>query len=350
MTSSPEPQDSRRRLTWDEWIAIVVALTGIGSVFLWALNVKVPGWDATWTPSQLLASPIAKSPAPEGTVGRPTGSLGVATLPPSQPATLPSPNAAAAPVSPPPVAQPWQFLPLAKAPQPAAPDANVTAPAPASPVPSAVAPAVPESPAVAPEPTVSASPKQFVDVPAGFWASPYIAELSRRGILTGVNDKNFQPNQPITRAEFAAMVQKGFEQPKVKQAIKFSDVPTTYRGLAAIDEAIQTGFMTGYPKQLFRPDQKIPRVQLQVALVTGLNLPPVTPSAPTLAKYGDAATVPKWATGKLATAIAAGIVVKDADATQLKPNQVATRADAAALIYQALVKAGKIKPSPNSGQ
>ncbi|MEB3293778.1 MAG: S-layer homology domain-containing protein, partial [Synechococcales bacterium] len=72
------------------------------------------------------------------------------------------------------------------------------------------------------------------------------------------------------------------------------------------------------------------------------NLKPQGDPVQALSPYTDAQAVPKWATPKLATAINAGIVGQEDD--RLEPNKPATRADAAAYIYQALVKEGKIKP------
>ncbi len=333
MTSSPEPQDSRRRLTWDEWIAIIVALTGIGSVFWWVLRPQMPGWSPSWVQSRLRSESIAlNSPvptvAPVTTIPSPVPIPKTPEPEPSNSLTLQIPSPALAL----PKVPTTTLTTPEKSPAAAPPAASPIAPAAPQPAPSAAAPTV-ESPG---------QPKNFSDVPVGFWASPYIVELSKRGVLTGFADNTFQPNQPITRAEFASMVQKAFEKPKVKPVLKFSDIPANYGGAAAIDEAIQTGFMSGYPKGLFKPDQQIPRLELQVALATGLKLPPAA-TAKALAAYTDASAVPKWATDKLGAAIAAGIVVKDADANQLKAKQVATRADAAALIYQALAKEGKVK-------
>ena len=338
MTSSPEPQDSRRRLTWDEWIAIIVALTGIGTVFWWVLRPQMPRANLGWLPAQLQVKP---------------GSIGLNSSGPTMAPGSITPSPVALPVVKGPEPEPLSPLAL-PVPSSSLAASRLTLPPTAavprvttspSPVPAAAIP--PAAVLTQPTPTVESpgQPKNFIDVPVGFWASPYIIELSKRGVLTGFADNTFQPNQPITRAEFASMVQKAFEKPKFKPTLKFSDIPANYGAAPAIDEAIQTGFMTGYPKGLFKPNQQIPRLELQVALATGLNLPP-TATNQALAAYTDANAVPKWATDKIAAAIAAGIVVSDTTAGQLKPKQVATRADAAALIYQALAKEGKVKALP----
>ena len=65
----------------------------------------------------------------------------------------------------------------------------------------------------------------------------------------------------------------------------------------------------------------------------------------TLSKFNDAQEMPKYAREKMASAVDAGLTIKDKSTNQLKPVQNATRADAAALIYEVLVKEGKITPA-----
>ncbi len=184
--------------------------------------------------------------------------------------------------------------------------------------------------------------KQFSDVPSNFWAKEAIAALSSRGIITGYADNTFNPNKAINRAEFAIIVQKAFEKPKVKDVIKFTDIKEGIPAAAAIDEATQTGFMNGYPGGVFKPDQGIPRLEMLSAIATGMSLRPQGDPTQTLARYRDAKDLPHWAVPKVSSAIEAGINIPDS--TLLEPTKTATRADAAMFIYQALVSDGKIKP------
>ena len=91
----------------------------------------------------------------------------------------------------------------------------------------------------------------------------------------------------------------------------------------------------------------IPRYQMQISLAKGLNLPLPAPKErdAVLAKFDDAGKMPKYAREKIAAAINSELVVKDKTVGKLSPMQNATRADAAVLIYQALVKEGKISPN-----
>jgi len=52
---------------------------------------------------------------------------------------------------------------------------------------------------------------RFNDI-AGHWARAYVNEAARQGWVQGYTDGTFRPNQPITRAETAAMINRMFER------------------------------------------------------------------------------------------------------------------------------------------
>ncbi len=331
MTPSPDP---RHRLTSDELIAVVVAFLGIGSVLFWGLTQN----ESEFSLGSLLNSPTA-SQAPNPIASPNSPGAAIVAIPPQASTGIGTPNAQL--LVPIPEASPQVIVPGAQVvpvPQPTAPAIVPTAPN--STLPN-VAPA-PNAP-----PAASKTPA-FSDVPATFWASDYILELSRRNILGGFSDGTFRPDAPITRAEFATIVSKAFDTPKTRQNLEFRDLPGNYWAKGAIDQSVQTGFLNGYPDGAFQPNQQIPVLQLQTALATGLKLqPPASPSQ-TLSKFEDANELPQWAQGKVAAAIDAGLVA-GSNPQKLTPNRTATRADAAALIYEALVKQGRITPPRNKG-
>lgn len=301
MTSSPEPPPSRRKLDPDELIAILVAFGSIGTIFFWAIGRSDPRFDLSSTSGGLFA-PSAPAPSPGAT--NPPG-----VNPSIAPILVPSPELIA----------PNNVPNVVPVPLPVqTPSAQVFS---------------------SPSPGVTA----FSDVPTAYWAAPYIAELTQRGVLEGFPGGTFRPDKPVTRAEFADIVSRAFDQAKTRPALQFQDIASTHWAKGSIETAVQTGFMNGYPGGVFRPNQPIPLSQLQVALVTGLNLPTPVDSAQIVGKYADAQEVPKWAVDKIATAIDAGLVSKYPDDNKLTPNRIATRADAAALVYEALAKQGKVK-------
>lgn len=190
---------------------------------------------------------------------------------------------------------------------------------------------------VAPETSASNS-DQFTDV-QGHWAQAYIGALAKRNIISGFPGGTFHPDDPVTRVQFAAIVDKAFS-PKAKQsATRFKDVSSSFWGYSAIQSAARGQFMRGYPNGDFRPNQAIPRVEVLVALANGLNFNASSTSA--LSKYRDAAQIPSWATPAVAAATQRKIVVNYPTLTQLNPARNATRAEVAAFVYQAMVNAGK---------
>ena len=189
------------------------------------------------------------------------------------------------------------------------------------------------APIVAPAPAFAQS--RFTDVPANHWARGFIEALAERNIIAGFLDNSFRPDEPVTRAQFAAMVRKAFNQSARRPAVAFVDVPADYWATPAIEEAYTTGFMSGYPGNVFRPNQNIPRVQALVSLASGLNYSASNNTA--VAFYSDAADIPEYAVSGIAAATEKQLVVNFPALQYLNPNQLATRADVAAFIYQALV-------------
>jgi parallel beta-helix repeat protein len=184
----------------------------------------------------------------------------------------------------------------------------------------------------------------FRDV-QGHWAKAYIEALAKRNIISGFPNGTFRPEERVTRVQFAAIVNKAFTPAAKRSRTEFRDVSSSFWGYEAIQSAVQGGFLKGYPEGAFKPEQPIPRVQALVALATGLGFNPG--STTTLSTYQDAAQIPSWATGSVATATQRRIVVNYPTLTQLNPNREATRAEVAAFVYQALVNAGKAEPIPS---
>ncbi len=185
----------------------------------------------------------------------------------------------------------------------------------------------------------------FKDVPVGYWAKSYIEALASRNIIAGFPDGSFRPNEPVTRAQFAAIISKAFSPAPKREAINFRDVSSQYWAYNAIQAASRGGFIAGYPDRTFKPEQQIPRVQVLVSLANGLGLSASDQNI--LSLYADAAQIPQYAAASVAAATARQLVVNYPTVRQLNPNRQATRADVAAFVYQALVNAGRAQAIPS---
>ncbi len=178
----------------------------------------------------------------------------------------------------------------------------------------------------------------FRDVPNNYWAKDFIAQLVTRGIIQGFPDGTFRPNAPVTRGQFAAMVNKAFRRIKIRDAVTFADVPSNYWGYQIIQQDYEMGFFEGGVN--FGPNQKIYRWDSLTVLTKGLNYSVQGTTEQILQVYQDGSQIPSNVREAIAAATEKGIVVNYPNRAMLKPNQLATRAEVAALIYQALVSTG----------
>lgn len=192
-----------------------------------------------------------------------------------------------------------------------------------------------------PAPAVAQTTVSFSDVSSNYWARDFIVELARRDVIAGFPDGTFRPNDPVTRAQFAAMVRKAFDKANIRNPVNFSDVASNYWAYNAIRESYAMGFLSGYPGNVFRPGQNIPREQVLVSLANGLNYS-TSNVASSLQLYNDASSISNYARNSIAAATEKSIVVNYPTVRALNPTRNATRAEVAAFIYQALVSAGQV--------
>lgn len=99
----------------------------------------------------------------------------------------------------------------------------------------------------------------FSDVHAGDWFCTAVSTMARLGVVNGYPDGRFAPNEPITRAEFAAICAR-FDQNAASGAAGYTDI----RGHWAAQEiarATELEWVYGYADSTFRPDQSITRAE-----------------------------------------------------------------------------------------
>jgi hypothetical protein len=179
---------------------------------------------------------------------------------------------------------------------------------------------------------------------AGNWAEPFIKVLIDKNIIVGYPDGTFKPDKPITRAEFAALLNKAFELQPIRESRAFRDVPANYWAAAVIDKAYRSGFLAGYPNRTFAPTQNIIRIESLVSLTNGSKLEPDGSPDRVDELFADAAQVPDYGRNALlaATQKCVSVSVSYPVNKNYDPNRIATRADVAASIHQVLVAAGRL--------
>jgi len=190
---------------------------------------------------------------------------------------------------------------------------------------------------------VSAPGTTFADI-AGAECQKAVEELAARGIINGMGDGTFAPEQTMTRAQFAAIVTRGLgleEQP----GDIFKDVPADKWYAGYIGTAYDYGIIKGRSADEFDPEGTITRQEAATMVAraaklcgmdTELNEAAVRN---VLAMFDDYLTVDNWAKASLAFCYNSGIM--DDSAMEIVPLEKIQRAEIAQMIYNMLA-AGKL--------
>ena len=105
--------------------------------------------------------------------------------------------------------------------------------------------------------------KSFSDVPTDAWYAKAVNTLSSLGMLGGYPDGTFRPDAPITRAEFAAIA-LAFAYDPASANCSYTDVSTSAWYYTYVAQATTYGWIGGYPDGSFRPNNSITRAEVAV--------------------------------------------------------------------------------------
>lgn len=102
----------------------------------------------------------------------------------------------------------------------------------------------------------------FSDVSSSDWYGTTVATLADMGIVKGYEDGTFRPNAPITRAEFAAIATRFFDETGATyEPGTFTDVTGSEWFAGAIMDAVNLGLIGGYEDGTVRPNNNITRAE-----------------------------------------------------------------------------------------
>jgi len=190
----------------------------------------------------------------------------------------------------------------------------------------------------------------FSDI-AQHWASKCIVALATQNVIKGYPNGTFRPQAVVSRAEFAALMQKALPQlPAVREAIAFIDVPPEFWASDAIAWVSERGLFSGYGDGRFLPNQTISRVQALVVLVAGISAKPASETTSQLEtaaaaqkrqqqieqNFIDASEIPAYARESVGMALEYALLESLPEPRALLPNQSASRGEVAALLCQML--------------
>lgn len=173
----------------------------------------------------------------------------------------------------------------------------------------------------------------FTDVPANHWAQAAIQYVYDNGLMTGVSDTAFAPEATTTRAMIVSMLAR-MEGVTSAADAGFTDVAADDWYATAVNWAAANGIVNGISDDTFAPNDPITREQLAAMLMNYAQWKGQDTSARAdLSGYSDAPST--WASEAVQWAVAEGLLAGVTD-DELQPQGQATRAQVAAIMQRFL--------------
>lgn len=172
----------------------------------------------------------------------------------------------------------------------------------------------------------------FTDVSWDHWAYSAVKRVYTRGLMVGVSDTSFAPDQTLSRAMLASILYRLAGEPAVTAENPFTDVPADRWYTDAVIWATENGIVVGCGDGTFRPNAPATRAQTAVMLYAYANFAGRnTSQRADLSAFADAADVPSWALAEMQWANAAQLIL-GRDGKLLAPNAETTRAEMASIL------------------
>ncbi|MFC5404764.1 S-layer homology domain-containing protein [Cohnella soli] len=173
---------------------------------------------------------------------------------------------------------------------------------------------------------------QFADTQK-HWALEAIHQLVRLHVAKGYADGRFMPDRSITRAEFAAMLDRLFVFASTDaKSIAFADVKGHWAE-KSIATLARLGIVKGYQDKTFKPDATITREEMVVILMRLVNMAALPQSG--RADFKDLSLAGSYATDSISAAAKAGLI--QGYNNTFGPKAEATRAETATLLLKLLL-------------
>ncbi|MCQ6557611.1 S-layer homology domain-containing protein [Paenibacillus mendelii] len=180
------------------------------------------------------------------------------------------------------------------------------------------------------KPSRPEDPVMLTDI-LGHWAEASIREAAARHVVSGYSDGTFKPDRPVTRAEFVVMLAKAFRMNENRSALVFTDAERIGAwAKPAIEQAVQSGIVTGYSDGSFRPDAPMTRAEMAIMIARALGIPM---SEKASASFSDNGDIPQWAKGAVEAIRKLGIVAGRGDG-RFVPSGIMTRAEAIVVLMR----------------
>lgn len=181
-------------------------------------------------------------------------------------------------------------------------------------------------------PAKQAQAVQFKDI-SGHWAYEYIIQAIHQGLFSGTSKTTFSPDDSMTRAMFVCVLASySKEDISGYTTTQFNDVPKNAWYAHAVAWAYEKGIVSGVSNKKFQPDQKISREQIAALMIRFANDQKfVLPRVRKGKLFADSKQCSTYALDSVYTLYRAGII-NGVSNSHYNPKGSTTRAEAAVIL------------------
>lgn len=176
----------------------------------------------------------------------------------------------------------------------------------------------------------------FADVGESDWFHGAVRYVTANGLFRGTAADTFAPHGTVTRGMLVTVLWRAEQEPAAASAMTFTDVDPDAYYAAAVRWAASAGVAEGHSAAAFAPEEPVTREQAAAILERYAALRGAQPgNAGSLSPFADADCISPWARESAAWAVGAGILCGNGGG-MLDPLGCLTRAEAAAMLQRLL--------------
>ena len=180
---------------------------------------------------------------------------------------------------------------------------------------------------------------KFTDLATVPWAAEAIEYLANQKVIQGVRADAFEPDRAVTREEFVKILVGAFDVSWSGQVTDFADVDASAWYAPYVFAAAEKGIVQGIDARYFGIGAEISRQDMAVMLYRTLQiLEKELQKTVTVQSFADEAQIAEYAKEAVDALCGYG-VMNGVSETEFAPEDHATRAMAAKVIYLLMVKA-----------
>ena len=175
----------------------------------------------------------------------------------------------------------------------------------------------------------------FGDVKSDDWFSDAIEFVHKKNLMKGVSDNEFEPNEKLSRAMIVTILYRMENEPSASFN-KFGDVNADEWYGAAVAWASENGIVNGVSENEFAPNDNLTREQMAAIIYRYIKFKGKDVSVgenTNILSYTDAESVSEYAVEAICYAVGSGLMKGDSETT-LNPSGTATRAETATIIMR----------------